>query len=66
MPGQVYEIVDGESSYDCLTNYGISEGFCFTVLVFLNNIICNIAMYIDDTTVYSKFDWASDLILFSF
>ena len=27
----------------------------------LDDVICNIAVYVDDTTLYSKFDQASDL-----
>ena len=30
-------------------------------MMLLMNIICNIAIYADDTTLYSKFDKASDL-----
>ena len=26
-----------------------------------DDFICNISIYADDTTLYSKFDWASDL-----
>ena len=26
-----------------------------------DDVVCDIAIYADDTTLYSKFDWASDL-----
>ena len=33
---------------------------CYTLMTFLTNVICNIAIYADDTTLYSKCDQASD------
>ena len=32
-----------------------------TLMIFLTNVICDIAIYADDTTFYFKSDWASDL-----
>ena len=49
-------------------NPGVLEGFTFGLTFFLlytndlpDNVICNIAIYSDDTTLYSKCDQASDL-----
>ena len=35
--------------------------FYYTLINNLDDVICNIAIYVDDTTLYSKFDHASDL-----
>ena len=37
------------------------QTFYYTLMTFPMHIICNIAIYGDDTTPYSKFDQASDL-----
>ena len=34
---------------------------CFESCELLDDVICNIAIYADDTTIYSKCDQASDL-----
>ena len=49
-------------------NPAVPQGFTFGLtffLLYINNVpddvICNIAIYSDDTTLYSKCDQASDL-----
>ena len=37
------------------------QTFYYTLMTFPMYVICNIAIYGDDTTPYSKFDQASDL-----
>ena len=48
-------VLDGKSSQE----------YPALFLVYINdlpgNVICNIAIYADDNTLYSKCDWASDL-----
>ena len=61
-------VLDGESSQEYPVNAGVPQG-CFLgpipFLLYINNlpddVICNIAIYADDTTLYSKWDQASDL-----
>ena len=61
-------VLDGKSSQE----YPVNAGFCQSCILgpslFLlyisdlpENVICDIAIYADDTTLYSKCDWASDL-----
>ena len=47
---------------------GVAQGFILCPTFFSlyindlpNDVICNIAIYGDDTTLYCKCDWASDL-----
>ena len=47
-------ILDGKSSQECAVNAGVPT-------LFLLYIICDIAIYADDTTLYSKCHRASDL-----
>ena len=60
-------VVDGKSSQEYLVNAGVPQGSIVGRTVFLLHIndlpdvICNIAIYADDTTLYSKCDQASDL-----
>ena len=61
-------VLDGNFSKECLVNAGISQGSILGPTLFLlhnnnlpNDLICNIANYADDITLYSKCDQASDL-----
>ena len=61
-------VLDGKSSQKDPVNAGASQGFILgpTLLqLYINDLldgsICNIAVYNDDTTLYSKCDHASDL-----
>ena len=60
--------LDGKSSQDYPVNAGVPQGTILGPILFLlyindlpDNVICNIAIYAGDTTLYSKFDLASDL-----
>ena len=60
-------VLDGKSSQEYPVNAGV-QGFILGPTLFLlyindlpDNVICDIAIYADDTTFYSKCDWASDL-----
>ena len=55
-------VLDGKSSQEYLVNAGVSEGFIVSPTLFLlyinylpDDFICNIAIYADDNTLYSKF-----------
>ena len=61
-------VLDGKSSQEYPVNAGVSEGYIFgpkLFLLYINDlpidVICNIAIYADDTTLYSKCGQASDL-----
>ena len=61
-------VLDGKSSQGYPINARVSQGSIIGPTLFLlyindlpNNVICNIAIYADDTTLYSKFDQLSDL-----
>ena len=61
-------VLDGKSSQLYPVNAGVPQGSIFGCTVFLlyindllDDVICNIAIYADDTTLYSKCDQASDL-----
>ena len=61
-------VLDGKSSQEYPVNAGVSQGSILGPTVFLlynndlpDDVICNIAIYADDTTLYSKCDQASDL-----
>ena len=61
-------VLDGKSSQEYLVNAGVPEGSILSRTLFLlhindlpDDVICNIAIYADDTTLYSKCDQASDL-----
>ena len=61
-------VLDGNSSQEYPVNVGVPQGsiFCPTLfLLYINDlrddVICDIAIYADDTTLCSKCDWASNL-----
>ena len=61
-------VLDGMSLQEYPVNAGVSQGsilgptlFLLYINDLLDNVICNIAIYADDTTLYSKCDQASDL-----
>ena len=60
-------VLDGKFSQEDPVNAGVPQGSILGPRVFLlynndlpDDIICNIPLYADDTTLYSKFDQASD------
>ena len=61
-------VLDGKSSLEYPVNAGVPQVSIFGPKLFLlhindlpDNVICNIAIYADDTTLYSMCDQASDL-----
>ena len=61
-------VLDGKSSREYPVNAGVLQGSILGPALFLlyindlpDDVICNIAIYADDTTLCSKFDQASDL-----
>ena len=64
---QLREVLDGKSSQEYPVNAGSPQGCILGPTLFLlyfndpPDDICSIAIYADDTTVYSKCDQASDL-----
>ena len=61
-------VLDGKSSQEYSANTIVLQGPILGSALFLlyindlpDDIICNIAIYADDTTLYSKCDQASDL-----
>ena len=46
-------VLDRKSSQEYLVNAGVRQG--------INDVICDIAIHADNTTLYSKCDQASDL-----
>ena len=60
--------MDGNYSQEYPVNAGVPQGSFLGTTLFLlyinhlpDDVICNIAIYADDTTLYSKCDQASDL-----
>ena len=65
---QLRVVLDGKSSQEYPVNAGVPQGFILGPTLFLlyindlpDDVICDIAIYADDTTLYSKCDQASDL-----
>ena len=61
-------VLDGKYSQEYPVNAGVTQGSILGPTVFLlyinvlpDDVICIIAIYADDTTLYSKCDNASDL-----
>ena len=62
-------VLDGKFVQEYPVNGGIPQGFIFspTLCLICNNdhpddVVCNVAIYADDTTLYSKCNKASDLL----
>ena len=65
---RVRVVLDRKSSQEYPVNAGLPQGFILGPTLFLlyihdlpDDVICDIAIYADDTTLYSKCDQASDL-----
>ena len=61
-------VLDVKSSQEYSVNVGVPQGSILGRTLFLlyikdlpDDVICDIAIYAHDTTLYSKYDWASDL-----
>ena len=61
-------VLDGKSSQEYPVNAGVPQGSILGPTLFLlyinglpDDVICNIAIYADETTLHSKCDQASDL-----
>ena len=65
---QLRVILGGKSSQEYPVNAGVSQGSTIGPTLFLlhitdlpDDVICDIAIYADDTTLYSKCDQTSDM-----
>ena len=61
-------VQDGKSPQEYPVNAGVPQGSILGPTLFLlytndlpDDVLCNIAIYVDDTTLYHKCDQASDL-----
>ena len=61
-------VLDGKSSQEYPINAGVTQGSILGPTLFLiyindlpDDVICDITIYANDTTLYSKYDQASDL-----
>ena len=61
--------MEGNSPQGCPVNTGVPQGSILDLTLFLlhingllNYVICNIAIYADDTALYSKCDQVSGLL----
>ena len=65
---RLWVALDGKSSQEYPVNAGVPQGSILGPTLFVlyindlpDDVICNIAIYADDTTLYSKCNQASDL-----
>ena len=61
-------VLDGKSSQECPVSAGVLLGSILDPALFLlyindlpGDVLCNIAIYADDATLFSKLDQTSDL-----
>ena len=61
-------VLNGKSSQEYPVNAGVPQGSILGPTLFLlyindlpDDVICDIAIYVDDTSLYSRCDWTSDL-----
>ena len=66
--GRFRVVLHGKSSQEYPLNARVPQGSILGPTLFLlyindlpDDVICDIAIYADNTTLYSKCDWASDL-----